>query len=368
MMHAGPHASRLAQAGAWLESCATSQEDFAGAFDEAARILGARAFYMARLGAGGSLGFYAGASARDAIADYRTHGWHARDVWSAHAARAARDDCSVVTDRGLVRPAERRGAAFFQEYCRQWDLGHFAAWRMNIEGEDWVGTLIRLPGDEFATGDETALAAFAQSARRAALLACRFRDARIAGLAEGLEHSGRPSLVLNRNGRVAFATSGALAYADRAFRIRQGLLAGLTADADRHLMSFARSVVDGGASAPPPFAIASPLLARPLVGVPMYLGEAAQADLPGAAAILMLVDPAHQTGPAHAVVRTAFDLTQREAELACLLGAGRTISEAAVEMGLRLSSARQVAKLVLAKAGVRRQAELAILLQRLVTR
>ena len=57
-----------------------------------------------------------------------------------------------------------------------------------------------------------------------------------------------------------------------------------------------------------------------------------------------------------------FDLTATQARLALLLAEGATINQCAEAMGIKISTARTHLKSVFAKTGVKRQAELAILI------
>jgi DNA-binding CsgD family transcriptional regulator len=75
-------------------------------------------------------------------------------------------------------------------------------------------------------------------------------------------------------------------------------------------------------------------------------------------AVLLINDPERQSVPSAATVGKLFDLTEAEARLALALAEGQRIEEAAISLGITLSSARTYLKRVFGKAGVTRQAEL----------
>ncbi len=58
-------------------------------------------------------------------------------------------------------------------------------------------------------------------------------------------------------------------------------------------------------------------------------------------------------------------MTEAEARIAARLGAGRSLNEAAADLGVRPSTARTHLKGIFHKVGVRRQADLVVLLSRL---
>ena len=82
------------------------------------------------------------------------------------------------------------------------------------------------------------------------------------------------------------------------------------------------------------------------------------------AAIVFLSDPARETTITASRIAAAFGLTQREAELAAALYAGRSLREHAAARGIRISTARFHLYQAMAKMGVRRQADMLRLLNR----
>ena len=61
-------------------------------------------------------------------------------------------------------------------------------------------------------------------------------------------------------------------------------------------------------------------------------------------------------------LRLLFDLTAREAELACRLAHAERLTEAAAQLGVSVKTARHYLEAIFRKTGVRRQAELIALI------
>lgn len=82
----------------------------------------------------------------------------------------------------------------------------------------------------------------------------------------------------------------------------------------------------------------------------------------GAQMLLMVIDPARSLAPDEACAQEwlawQFGLSRAEARLACRLGEGQSLAEAAAVLGISEGNARTTSKQVLRKCGVSRQSEL----------
>lgn len=85
-----------------------------------------------------------------------------------------------------------------------------------------------------------------------------------------------------------------------------------------------------------------------------------------AAAILVLTKASAGSAPSTPLLQALFDLTPAEARIAAFIATGRTVDEIAREDAKSVETVRNQLKSVLAKAGCRRQADLARLLVQLV--
>lgn len=90
--------------------------------------------------------------------------------------------------------------------------------------------------------------------------------------------------------------------------------------------------------------------------------EGAAGGPPGRGVALVLTDPERTAeGPAEHVARL-FQLSPAESKLARLLAMGRSLAEAAEELGVTQNTARTVVKRVFARTGTRSQRDLVRLL------
>jgi DNA-binding CsgD family transcriptional regulator len=82
---------------------------------------------------------------------------------------------------------------------------------------------------------------------------------------------------------------------------------------------------------------------------------------------LFVVDPDRTSGIDPGVLVKIFQLTWREASLACMLAGGMDLADAASKLGIGIGTARGYLKQILAKTYTHRQAELVALLLRTST-
>ncbi|MER9093969.1 hypothetical protein NKI34_23240 [Mesorhizobium sp. M0700] len=69
------------------------------------------------------------------------------------------------------------------------------------------------------------------------------------------------------------------------------------------------------------------------------------------------------TGPSPSILSGLFDLTPAEARLATALASGRSVQEAAIEIGIAVKSARTYLERIHRKTGTNRQSQLMALLK-----
>jgi DNA-binding CsgD family transcriptional regulator len=134
-------------------------------------------------------------------------------------------------------------------------------------------------------------------------------------------------------------------------------------DADRLLaMTFSGEPFAGNSSAVNSIPVAASEGFPPYILHLLPVRGAAQ-DIFSQAIFLLVVTPVDRAAvPSAEVLQGLFDLTPAEARLAGLVGQAKSPREAARILGITEGTARTALKRVLAKTGVRRQAELASLL------
>jgi DNA-binding CsgD family transcriptional regulator len=81
--------------------------------------------------------------------------------------------------------------------------------------------------------------------------------------------------------------------------------------------------------------------------------------------LITLVDLEAPSAPSLDMLRSTFALTRREADIARRIATGASLDAIAAGAGLKLSTARQILKALLAKTDTHKQAELVALLARM---
>lgn len=138
-----------------------------------------------------------------------------------------------------------------------------------------------------------------------------------------------------------------------------------TADESARLRDLIAAVAEGDADVRGDAAmqVNRPSLRRPLSVVLSRLDEDGPAgELNPSGVMILVADPEMQLAPSAATIARLFGLTNAEAALARAMTEGKRLDEAAMEIGITLSSARTYLKRVFSKTGTGRQAELVRLL------
>jgi DNA-binding CsgD family transcriptional regulator len=88
--------------------------------------------------------------------------------------------------------------------------------------------------------------------------------------------------------------------------------------------------------------------------------------LASAQAAVVLVDPRARAVTPEASLKSAFGLTQAEARLASRMAAGDALEQICDRLGIAKETGRNQLKSIFAKTGVNRQAELVLLMSRML--
>jgi DNA-binding CsgD family transcriptional regulator len=88
---------------------------------------------------------------------------------------------------------------------------------------------------------------------------------------------------------------------------------------------------------------------------------------PAPVAVAIITDPEQQQSTNVQLLIQSYKLTPKEAELAVRLSAGKTVGQAAAEMGITYETARTHVRRIFSKTGTSRQAELLLLIARLAS-
>lgn len=190
---------------------------------------------------------------------------------------------------------------------------------------------------------------------------------------ELLDRNPLAIVLLDASGRVVHANSAAVRLCrsrDGLSMAKSGLQLGNRVDNDRFRKLIERALAIRAADAvegDPVMQVSRPSRKRPylLLVTPMsgcYPGLSALRP----AVCVMITDPDAQTSTSVECLRTAFNLTQAEAQLAAMLATGKDLQMAAAMLSIRYSTARTRLAEVFRKTGTRRQGELVNLLLKTV--
>jgi DNA-binding CsgD family transcriptional regulator len=216
-----------------------------------------------------------------------------------------------------------------------------------------------IPAEEVA-----ALVALLADAGRGADLSERLQSLYARGLAEGAASAGRPSVLIDRRGRVVYATECATRLFDHEFKVKAGRLWARHPKANAGLLRLAAAARDAaGHTADETIVWRSGR--RPIVIVPVSMS--ASPDEPGRGPRLLACLIDLDGGPAAdpELLCGVFDLTPAEARVAAEVLSGASTTRIAETLGLKESSLRQQIKSILAKSGTHSRSEFTALAGRL---
>ncbi len=312
-----------------------------------------------------------------AIADGLGRGWLAHNPRVLRGIPAMRDPARVLTEQHIFSPRELDHLPFNAEYVNAHGLRHFAGcYLVPAGGRSLMLSLERAPrSGAFTPAEVEAMERVVPHLQRAGRLALRIAEARAGSTLEAFDLLRCAGLLLDGAGAVLRMNGRAAALMGAGLTVLQGALIAQHGPSNVALGRLIGSVL-GGAVGPRrgslgpvcrPVAVPRPVAPGALPAAPLLVHAA---PLPGAAgdlfqqarAVLLIVDPAEAHPPAEGLLRELYGLTAAEGRLARMLGDGRDLGEAAVALGVAVSTARTQLKAVFAKTGTRRQAQLAVLL------
>jgi DNA-binding CsgD family transcriptional regulator len=304
-----------------------------------------------------------------ALADeYFKRGWHARDVRAEAGLPLLLRGERVVIDQDVLTPEQRARHVFYSEWLIPRRFGWFAAVGFRAGAARWVLSMQRTQDEgPFTAEDKRALAHLSPRLTEAATLAMAVRRSVLSGMIGALDLVQQPAIALDRLGTVIDTNAAADRLFDDDVRISHRRLMVRDRTAARDLAA----LVDRLRASPDTAPFAAGLIvvrrdARPGIVIrALPISGAARGPFLGARALLILSDLGQGHPPSADVLAQAFSLTAAEARLAALIGAGRSVDEAAAQIGIRPQTVRNQLKAVFAKTGTHRQPELVALLSRL---
>ncbi len=277
----------------------------------------------------------------------------------------------VITMHEFVPVEQLERSRFFTEYLIPWDAIYNLG--VDLRDGDRLYARLRVTRGRNAGNFTTAEKRFVESLVPHVDIAMRTHAALDATkmeraiYADAMDHLTLATVILDASGHVIHTNALArdiLQRQDGISLANDTLVLTHPADAQRLRDSIARAIAVGRAAKP---GIVEVLRARRPSGAGHYgmmirpaagSVEADEFNVSPAVAVFISVEENSQTPPPVETIRKLFELTHKEAQLALCLANGRSLQEAASDLGITLNTARAHLRSTFSKTGIDRQARL----------
>jgi DNA-binding CsgD family transcriptional regulator len=276
----------------------------------------------------------------------------------------------ITVDQDFITSEEMRKSDFYNELLLRDGLYWFAGVLFHADKETWCLSIQRSASQgPFTPAEQSQLLALRAPLTTAATVAQKFALTRAAGGLDAFDMMDTAAMLVDRQGQILRINRIADDRLGDGLRIMNRRVTADDPETSRalaHLIgSAARDPGEGGAVMSP-VAVARPGR-LPLVVYALPLAGVMTRDRFGpAGAIVVVRDLDNRNLQPTAHLSALFGMTASEAKLAALLAAGEPLATLADRLGIAKETARSRLKVIFAKTGVNRQAELAALLGRLL--
>lgn len=297
-------------------------------------------------------------------------GWNRNNPRETLARALRVDPDEIMTDATLPGATDAGYQRWQSGFLDRFGLKHFlsvfllggyhpAPFALTVERERRSGP--------FSEDEIAAMKAALPHFRRAARLTIAVGEAAQTGMVDAFSALNKAAILLDDLGAVVRANAPAEALLGDALLISRGRLRA-SSGAHRNLTQLIASVCR------PDAAIATPktdaIAVRRESGPPLVVQAAplvnAARDIFQCARAILLITPLHRLPEVgEAILHQAFGLTPAEVNLARMIIAGKSMPEAADELGVSAHTTRTHLKSMFAKTQTRSQSELAVMLSRL---
>jgi DNA-binding CsgD family transcriptional regulator len=297
----------------------------------------------------------------------------ARKGWFVESPRFSRGMAHIkksddlVTESMLFSPTELDRLPFNAEFAARFDLRWFVGGLLICEGSESVAISVerRKGQGRFSDREISLLRAMLPHLQRAGRIGVEWAKAKAAGMAEAFERMGSGAILLDYHGRVVRMSPRAEEHIGSAITIAQRSLLANDKAANAELQKLIGAVI-GAAADFPQVSVALPRrMGRPLIAYASpVIGDAGEI-FQAAKGIIVITDPDRHLPIPDMALRQVFQLSQAEIKLAKQLALGMDVADASRALEIQEGTARTYLKSIFAKTGTHRQAELAVLLNRL---
>ncbi|MGH2343524.1 helix-turn-helix transcriptional regulator [Segnochrobactraceae bacterium EtOH-i3] len=301
--------------------------------------------------------------------DYMRDGWHGHNPRSL--AVPFQTESRFIADHELLKGRNFDREPYYQEFLKPHGLMWGAGARLWL-GEKQQPVILTLErtaaAGQFSPADLDALDRARVDLVRALTLSRTIGFRRLDAMLAAWETVNQAVALVNGAGRLIRATRTFSAAIGDGLLLRDGRLVTAdpqeTAALDAAILATADGVAGTGSTS---LAVRRPTRRAPIVLDILPVTRDWEHILIGTRALILLRDPARVQLARPDLLRSAFSLSRREAELATLLTRGLDLGEAAEQLGVARPTVRSQLAALFSKTGTRRQAELVALLTRYAT-
>ena len=335
-----------------------------GAMDALTRSLGATGSCFNRFAGANRFKLPASPRYRDMLGEFIGGGWQSQDLRASRGWRQAKAGKPIVFESDCTSAQERKSLPIYGELFARHDMQLFAGVCLPVDDSLWTLTIARPQAmGGFETGDVEPILYARPSLRRLLRFAGSFSTAATQGAMSAFAQANIAAVLLDANGHVMEINPAALPLLGDGLDIRGRRLMAARPACNTALQALIHNAVSGPGVHEPVY-IQRPGR-TPLIVEATPLANA-RAEIFGlAGTTLLITDPERRAQPRPDMLRRAFGLTPREAEVGHLLTLGCDPNEIGERLILKRASVQQLIKALLAKTGTRRQSALVALFSRL---
>lgn len=274
----------------------------------------------------------------------------------------------VVFSDEIIPLSALRTTAFFDEVLHPQNVAHNAMSALAAR-EDFIAAFNMCRSAEqgpFGDNERRLLELLVRHVHRSLVLGFRLDGYHALHSAEYnvLDRLSAGVILLDQRMKVIYANAAARAHGsdDGALRLNGH---GVTTRSAPHslrlaeLIRAAQSGMPAGSMSVPRISDGRLLIVLALSVRGKDISRFTDANMPDAAVLLFVIDPANRAGIPVALIMDAYGLTQAEARVALAASSGKTVSETAIELGLSPNTVKTHLRKVFTKTDTNRQAELA---------
>ncbi|WP_426437854.1 helix-turn-helix transcriptional regulator [Bradyrhizobium genosp. P] len=308
----------------------------------------------------------------DSISDYFTKTYfpsnlHVTDIRAARGVPRLLAGTEVITDADLFDSETEMLRDPLYASLGEFGLKWFAGVGFRAGSALWALTIQRSPKEGMFDNDEVkALSRVSARLTEAATLSTVVGRSAITGITNALELIQMAAIAVGRFGAVIGMNCQAESSLGHDLTIRNNrlMLRDRQANADlTRLIDQLRHTSDMLTLPSSPIVMRR-IDKRPIVIQMQPVPPAARSPFLGARAILLIRDLEGNAAFDQTLLATTFELTPAQARLAVMLARGDSVEEAARQIGVAVSTARNQLKTIFQRTGTHRQAELVALLHK----